>query len=179
MKEVDGNQSICAVYKFFFKCLSVSAFIERSVGTTGRFFYILHRFCAAYHNLKRKHLLGIVVIDFGGQYAHLIANRIRRLRVYAEIRSPIVDVSELAEADGIILSGGPASVYDENAPAFNKEILHTGKPLLGLCYGHQMICQEFGGCVEPGDVVSLGPHTLTCTSRKSSLMDWLSASWSG
>ena len=91
------------------------------------------------HILKRKCFLGIVVIDFGGQYAHLIANRIRRLRVYAEIRSPLVDARQLAEADGIILSGGPASVYDENAPAFNEEILYTSKPLLGLCYGHQLI----------------------------------------
>ena len=60
--------------------------------------------------------MGIIVLDFGGQYAHLLANRIRRLRVFAEIRSPTTDGSELAEADGLILSGGPSSVYDEEAP---------------------------------------------------------------
>ena len=110
--------------------------------------------------------MGIVVIDFGGQYAHLIANRIRRLRVYAEIRSPLVDARELEEADGIILSGGPASVYDENAPAFNEEILYTGKPLLGLCYGHQLICQGFGGRVEPGDVSEFGAAYLDVHKRQ-------------
>ena len=110
--------------------------------------------------------MGIVVIDFGGQYAHLIANRIRRLRVYAEIRSPLVDARQLAEADGIILSGGPASVYDENAPAFNEEILYTSKPLLGLCYGHQLICQGFGGRVESGDVSEFGAAYLEVHKRE-------------
>ena len=67
--------------------------------------------------------MGIVVIDFGGQYAHLIANRIRRLNVYAEIRSPLVEVEDLENVDGIIFSGGPSSVYDEKAPLFNDKAL--------------------------------------------------------
>ena len=104
--------------------------------------------------------MGIVVIDFGGQYAHLIANRIRRLRVFAEIRSPLVDAAELDAYDGIILSGGPSSVYDEDAPAFNPDILQTGKPLLGLCYGHQLICQGLGGRVEPGNTSEFGAAYL-------------------
>ena len=102
--------------------------------------------------------MGIIVLDFGGQYAHLIANRIRRLRVFAEIRSPTTVVSELADADGFILSGGPSSVYDEEAPSYNREIFAMGKPMLGLCYGHQLLCHRLGGQVEPGSLADEGPR---------------------
>ena len=110
--------------------------------------------------------LGIVVIDFGGQYAHLIANRIRRLNVYAEIRSPLVEVEDLENVDGIILSGGPSSVYDKKAPLFNDELLNVDVPLLGLCYGHQLICKKFGGCVEPGDKSEFGAAYLNVQIQK-------------
>ncbi|MFA6111560.1 MAG: glutamine-hydrolyzing GMP synthase, partial [Candidatus Latescibacterota bacterium] len=103
---------------------------------------------------------GIVVLDFGGQYAHLIANRIRRLRVYAEIRPPDSPLSELADAAGFILSGGPSSVYAANSPAYNPEILTSGKPLLGLCYGHQLISHQLGGRVEPGRTMEFGAASL-------------------
>jgi len=92
----------------------------------------------------------IYVIDFGGQYAHLIANRIRRLNVYADIKHPDVKVDELKDARGIILSGGPKSVYDKNSPKINKDILKMNVPILGLCFGHQLIVHEFGGSVKPG-----------------------------
>jgi len=104
--------------------------------------------------------LSIVVLDFGGQYAHLIANRIRRLRVHAEIRSPEAAVADLQDADGLILSGGPASVYDPQAPAYNPEILAMGKPLLGLCYGHQLLCHRLGGQVERGTTHEFGAAYL-------------------
>ena len=100
--------------------------------------------------------MSIVVLDFGGQYAHLIANRIRRLRVHAEIRSPETVVADLQDADGLILSGGPASVYDPEAPAYNPEILAMGKPMLGLCYGHQLLCHRLGGQVERGTTHEFG-----------------------
>ena len=100
--------------------------------------------------------MSIVVLDFGGQYAHLIANRIRRLRVHAEIRSPETAVADLQDADGLILSGGPASVYDPEAPAYNPEILAMGKPMLGLCYGHQLLCHRLGGQVERGTTHEFG-----------------------
>ncbi|MBF0353294.1 MAG: glutamine-hydrolyzing GMP synthase [SAR324 cluster bacterium] len=89
----------------------------------------------------------IAVLDFGSQYAHLIAKRIRHLGVYTEIFSPSVDISKLEHAKGVILSGGPASVFAENIPAFNPEILSMKLPLLGLCYGHQLIGQQFGGTI--------------------------------
>ena len=79
----------------------------------------------------------IAVLDFGGQYAHLIANRIRRLHVYARTLPPDAQASDFADADGIILSGGPASVYDEDSPPFNEAVLESGKPILGMCYGPQ------------------------------------------
>ena len=104
--------------------------------------------------------MSIVVLDFGGQYAHLIANRLRRLRVHAEIRSPETVVADLQDADGLILSGGPASVYDPEAPAYNPEILAMGKPMLGLCYGHQLLCHRLGGQVERGTTHEFGAAYL-------------------
>ncbi len=83
--------------------------------------------------------MGIAVIDFGGQYAHLIANRIRRLKVFAETYPPTSTPADLVAADGLILSGGPSSVYAEDQPRYNSEILRLGKPILGLCYGHQLL----------------------------------------
>ena len=113
---------------------------------------------------------GIVVLDFGGQYAHLIANRIRRLQVYAEIRSPQAAVAGLADADGLILSGGPSSVYAADSPAFNPEILAMDKPMLGLCYGHQLICHQLGGSVEPGDTMEFGAAQLRVTAPRGVLV---------
>ena len=104
--------------------------------------------------------MGIAVLDFGGQYAHLIANRIRRLHVYAEIRSPDMPLEDLEGVDGLILSGGPSSVYAEDQPAYNAELLRSGRPLLGLCYGHQLLCKEFGGRVQPGETMEYGAARL-------------------
>lgn len=89
----------------------------------------------------------ITVLDFGGQYAHLIAKRIRHLGVYADIMHPDVSLEELGRPGGIILSGGPSSVYAENAPRFNRKILDSGIPILGLCYGMQLIAYLLGGDV--------------------------------
>ncbi|HEX9844297.1 MAG TPA: glutamine-hydrolyzing GMP synthase, partial [bacterium] len=90
----------------------------------------------------------IAVLDFGGQYAHLIAKRVRHLGVYARVFSPMTPKAELADAKGLILSGGPQSVYGEDAVPFNKEIAQLDKPLLGLCYGHQLLALLLGGTVE-------------------------------
>ena len=79
----------------------------------------------------------ILVLDFGGQYTHLIANRIRRLGVYSEILMPDVDIDKLKSAKGIILSGGPSGVYETESPKYNEDIFQLDIPILGLCYGHQ------------------------------------------
>ena len=118
---------------------------------------------------------GIAVLDFGGQYAHLIANRVRRLRVYAEIFHPAVDPSELQGACGLIFSGGPASVYDSEPPDYNPDLLTSGRPVLGLCYGHQLICQQLGGTVSPGEIREYGSAELQIRPG-SALLDGLGES---
>lgn len=102
----------------------------------------------------------IVVLDFGGQYAHLIARRLRELGVYSEILLPNAETKELKKAKGIILSGGPTSVYKENAPEFNTEIFSLKKPLLGICYGHQLMAKEMGGEVRQGRAKEYGSSEL-------------------
>lgn len=98
----------------------------------------------------------IAVLDFGGQYAHLIANRIRRLNVYSEIFDGEVPASTLKGFKGIIFSGGPQSVYDENSVKCDPEILNLGVPLLGICYGHQLLAYIQGAKVEPADLREFG-----------------------
>ncbi len=104
--------------------------------------------------------MSIAVLDFGGQYAHLIANRIRRLHAYARICSPQVSLDELNGVHGLILSGGPSSVYDPAQPPYNPDLFDAGLPILGLCYGHQLLCQHLGGQVEPGQTREFGAARL-------------------
>jgi GMP synthase (glutamine-hydrolysing) len=95
----------------------------------------------------------ILVLDFGGQYCHLIGRRIRELGVYSEIvahdikSEEIKFLNEKFNVKGLIFSGGPASVYEQNAPKPNPQILDLEVPILGLCYGHQLIAQMVGGKV--------------------------------
>ena len=106
----------------------------------------------------------IVVLDFGSQYAHLIAKRLRMMGYYSEIALPSSDVSSLGEnVRGIILSGGPASVYEANIPEFNAKILDLPVPILGLCYGHQLMAQSYGGKVGKAAVGEFGFAQLTKT----------------
>lgn len=92
----------------------------------------------------------IAVLDFGGQYSHLITRRIRECEVYSELLPYSTKPDELLKlnAKGIILSGGPASVYDEGAPKCDPEILRLGVPVLGICYGLQLMVQMCGGRVK-------------------------------
>ncbi len=99
----------------------------------------------------------IVILDFGGQYAHLIGNRVRRLGAYSEIRVPETPAKELKGAAGIILSGGPQSVYEKGSPQADPGIFDLGVPVLGLCYGHQWLAHALGGEVKPGTVKEYGP----------------------
>jgi len=95
----------------------------------------------------------ILVLDFGGQYCHLISRRIRDLGVYSEVLPNDTAISELKKIrgiKGIILSGGAASVYDKNSPKCDKEILNLGLPVMGICYGHQLIAFLEGGKVTKG-----------------------------
>lgn len=103
----------------------------------------------------------VVVLDFGGQYAHLIANRVRRLGVYTEIREPEISASELKSYKGIILSGGPQSVYAEESPQCDPALFELGVPVLGICYGHQLMQHVLGGTVKSGETKEYGLSTLT------------------
>jgi len=92
----------------------------------------------------------IAVLDFGGQYAHLIAKRIRELGAFSEILPPTAPTDILRQFKGVILSGGPASVHEAAAPAYNPEIFGLGVPLLGVCYGHQLLSYALDGKVQQG-----------------------------
>ena len=98
----------------------------------------------------------IVVLDFGSQYAHLIAKRFRALGYYSEIELPSCDVEKLWDAKGIVFSGGPASVYDEKTPDFNSRILDLDVPILGLCYGHYIVHLGYNGKVGKAEVGEFG-----------------------
>ena len=93
----------------------------------------------------------ILIIDFGSQYTQLITRRVREANVYSEIFLHTISLEKVKEINpsGIILSGGPMSVYDKNAPQLDPSILKLNIPVLGICYGLQIICKEFNGIVEP------------------------------
>jgi GMP synthase (glutamine-hydrolysing) len=92
----------------------------------------------------------ILIIDFGSQVTQLIARRIRELGVFSEVKNPdiTIDVIKKLAPSAIILSGGPASVYEKGAPTIDKKIFDLGLPILGICYGEQLICHLLGGKVE-------------------------------
>lgn len=106
----------------------------------------------------------IVVLDFGSQYAHLIAKRFRILGYYSEIALPSADISTFENTKGIIFSGGPSSVYEENVPEFNEKILSLEIPILGLCYGHQLMTKCYGGKVGKAAVGEFGFSELKLNS---------------
>ena len=98
----------------------------------------------------------IVVLDFGSQYAHLIAKRFRMLGYYSEIALPSTDLSVFENCRGIVFSGGPSSVYDEKVPEFNSEILNLDIPVLGLCYGHYIVQLGYNGKVGKAETGEFG-----------------------
>jgi GMP synthase (glutamine-hydrolysing) len=97
----------------------------------------------------------IAILDFGSQYTHLIARRIRQIGVFSKIYSPDTKISNLENIKGIILSGGPQSVKSQNIK-YNKDIFNLNIPVLGLCYGHQLIAHHFGGKVKSGQTKEYG-----------------------
>src|SRR5215472_14964717 len=107
----------------------------------------------------KAELGGIVVLDFGGQYTQLIARRVREQQVFSAIlpcTTPLDEIRKLQPA-GIILSGGPSSVYDKDAPKCDPAVLSMGTPVLGICYGMQWIAKKLGGRVEPAERREYGP----------------------
>ena len=105
----------------------------------------------------------VAVLDFGAQYGQLIARRVRDLHVYSEIVPCDIPADELAAMgpSALILSGGPASVYAEDAPSVDPEIFSLGLPVLGFCYGHQIMAVTLGGEVAHSEVGEYGPAQIT------------------
>lgn len=102
----------------------------------------------------------IAIIDFGSQYTHLISRRLKDLGITYKIFTPTVSTNKLAKAGGLILSGGPRSVI-KNPVKYNPQILKLDIPILGLCYGHQLISYVFGGQVTPSQIREYGLANLT------------------
>src|SRR5713226_8296084 len=104
----------------------------------------------------------IVVLDFGSQYSHLICRRIREFSVYAELVPYDISIEELKKMNpkGIIFSGGPSSVYNKDSPQPSAGIFEIGLPVLGICYGHQLIVNSFGGKVKQANK-EYGSSSLT------------------
>ncbi len=105
----------------------------------------------------------VIVLDFGGQYNQLIARRVRECNVYCEVKPytmPLEEIKELSPK-GIIFTGGPNSVYDEKSPHIAKEIFEMGIPILGICYGSQLIAYTLGGKVETAPVSEYGHTEVT------------------
>lgn len=122
------------------------------------------------HTLKTERG-GIVVLDFGGQYTQLIARRVREQGVFSAILACTISVEEIRrlEPAGLILSGGPSSVYDTEAPKCDPAVLKMGIPVLGICYGMQWIAKEMGGRVEPAERREYGPAQLNIEKVESEL----------
>ena len=102
----------------------------------------------------------ITVLDTGGQYCHLIARKVRELGVYAEVRPSDTPAAELAGRKGLIISGGPCSVYDQGSPTVDRAIFDGGPAVLGICYGLQLMAHLLGGAVLKGKTAEFGLATL-------------------
>lgn len=109
----------------------------------------------------------ILIIDFGSQYTQLIARRVREANVYCEIHADTITPEEIKSLNpiGIILSGGPMSVYDANSPQINSVVFKLNIPILGICYGLQLLCKMLGGRVEPAGNREYGKADLSIDGK--------------
>src|SRR3989344_2674120 len=110
----------------------------------------------------------IIIIDFGSQTAHLISRRIRELGQTVMVVEPEDAVTQIFEKSpsGIIFSGGPASVFGKNSPSVDPKIYELGIPILGICYGQQLIAHQLKGDVKEGKIKEFGPATFEITGSR-------------
>lgn len=115
----------------------------------------------------------VIVIDFGGQYNQLVARRVRECNVYCEIYSYKTDIEKIKELNpmGIILTGGPNSCYMPDSPTYSRELFELGIPVLGLCYGAQLMMHVLGGKVENADVREYGKTEVLIDKKTSRIFD--------
>ena len=119
----------------------------------------------------------VLVVDFGGQYNQLIARRVRECCVYCEVHPHTLSVDEIKEMNpkGIIFTGGPNSVYGEDSPLCDKALFEAGIPILGICYGSQLMAHMLGGKVATAPVSEYG-KTKVDVNVDSKIFDGVSAS---
>jgi GMP synthase (glutamine-hydrolysing) len=116
----------------------------------------------------------ILILDFGSQYTQLIARRVRELKVYSEVRPCTINPADVdfSKVSGLILSGGPSSVTDEDAPKFNPAWFEIGTPILGICYGMQLMAHQFGGQLGRGASREYGPSTIVVEDPQGVFSSW-------
>ncbi len=122
-------------------------------------------------NDQNKDYDKIIVLDYGSQYNQLITRRIREFGIYSELKPHTITAAEVKEIapKGIIFSGGPNSVYDEGALGVDEDIFKLGIPILGVCYGMQLMAQRLGGDVEPADNREYGKADIEVTDASAKL----------
>ena len=120
----------------------------------------------------------VVVVDFGAQYAQLIARRVREAKVFSQIVPHTISAAKLTAMNpaAVILSGGPASVYAEGAPSIDAGVFAAGIPIFGICYGFQTMAAALGGTVAQTGLSEFGGTALTVTEPQSALFDSLKSS---
>mgnify|MGYP001573827201 CR=1 FL=1 len=123
----------------------------------------------------------VIILNFGSQFAHLIARRVRDLGAKAEILPFDTPTSEIQKYNptGIILSGGPASVLEKGSPRPDKEIFKLDIPVLGICYGHQVMAHMLGGKVAKGKLREFGKEILSIKDKKGIFQGFLQKRWFG
>lgn len=132
---------------------------------------------------QRENIVPIAILDFGSQFTHLISRRLRDARIYCEIFPPDIAVEDLQarHVQGLILSGGPGSVYEAHVPLFNEALLSIDVPILGICYGYQLLAKLLGGKVIPlpgkefgGADIELTGHSLLFKGLQRTQTVWMS-----
>jgi GMP synthase (glutamine-hydrolysing) len=132
---------------------------------------------------EQENMVAIAILDFGSQFTHLISRRLRDAHIYCEIFAPDIAVEDLhaRHVQGLILSGGPGSVYDAHVPPFNAAILDMDVPILGICYGYQLLAKRAGGTVVPlptkefgGAEIELVGHSLLFKGLQDTQTVWMS-----
>ena len=118
----------------------------------------------------------VIVLDFGGQYNQLVARRVRECNVYCEIYSYKTDIEKIKAMNpkGIILTGGPNSCYEPDSPTYSEELFKLGIPVLGLCYGAQLMSHVLGGKVERADVREYGKTEVIIDKKDSKVFEGVS-----